>query len=98
MVNYTVKKGDSLYSIAKKYNTSTSKIISLNNLKNSLLSIGQVLKIPDDSNSDIVYIVKKGDSLYSISKEYNISVDDIKKKNNLKSNGLSVGQQLDIGG
>ena len=98
MVNYTVKKGDSLYSIAKKYNTSTSKIISLNNLKNSLLSIGQVLKIPDDSNSDIVYIVKKGDSLYSISKEYNISVDDIKKKNNLKSNVLSVGQQLYIGG
>lgn len=96
-INYTVKKGDSLYSIAKKYNTSTSRLISINNLKSSLLSIGQVLKIPKDSyNSNVTYIVKKGDSLYSIAKKYNTTVDSIKNKNNLKSNSLSIGQQLYI--
>jgi LysM repeat protein len=43
------------------------------------------------------YIVKKGDSLYVISKKYKISVSDIKKKNNLKGNNLSVGQKLTLG-
>ena len=94
--NYIVKKGDSLYSIAKKYNTSTSKLISLNNLKNSNLSIGQILKIPIDNSSNITYTVKKGDSLYSISKIFNTTVDSIIKKNELKSNVLSIGQQLII--
>ena len=45
-VTYTVKKGDSLYSIAKAYNTSVDKIKMLNNLSSNLLSIGDVLKIP----------------------------------------------------
>ena len=46
----------------------------------------------DDSN----YTVKRGDTLYSISKKYNVSVDKIMKKNNLKTNNLSVGQKLKI--
>ena len=92
-VTYTVKKGDSLYSIAKKYNTSVNVITSFNNLINTNLSIGQVLKIPNtSSNTEMIYIVKKGDSLYSIAKKYNTSVDSIKKKNNLSSTTLKVGQ------
>jgi len=43
------------------------------------------------------YIVKKGDSLYVISKRYKISISDIKKKNNLKGNNLSIGQKLSLG-
>ena len=42
---YTVKKGDSLYSIAKKFNTTVNDLISKNNLKSTNLSIGQILKI-----------------------------------------------------
>ena len=97
-VNYTVKKGDNLYDIAKRYNTSTSNIISLNNLKNNNLSIGQVLKIPISNNTSntIKYTVKSGDNLYSIAKKYNTTTNDIKKKNNLSSNLLSVGQVLII--
>ena len=97
-INYTVKKGDNLYDIAKRYNTSTSNIISLNNLKNNNLSIGQVLKIPisNNTNNTIKYTVKSGDNLYSIAKKYNTTTNDIKKKNNLSSNVLSIGQTLNI--
>ena len=95
---YTVKKGDSLYSIAKIYSTTVEKIKSLNNLASNNLSIGQVLKIPTTSSitSTITYTVKKGDSLYTIAKKYNTTVDSIKRKNNLKSNLLSIGQKLII--
>lgn len=91
---YTVKRGDSLYSIAKAYNTSVSEIINLNNLSSNLLNVGQVLKLP--TNTSNTYIVQRGDSLYSIAKKFNTSVDDIKKKNNLITNNLSIGQVLKI--
>lgn len=92
-INYTVKKGDNLYNIAKTYNTSVSTIMNINNLNSSSLSIGQILKIP---NSNKTYIVQKGDSLYSISKKYNTTIDKIKKDNSLTSNNLSIGQKLII--
>ncbi len=98
-INYTVKKGDSLYKIANKYNTSVSNIIKLNNLNTNNLSIGQVLKIPNSNfsaASNNTYIVLPGDNLYSIARKFNTTVDSIKKKNNLKSNLLSVGQKLII--
>ena len=95
--NYTVKKGDSLYSIASKYNTSVSTIQNLNNLTSTNLSIGQILKVPTgNSSTQTTYTVKSGDSLWSIAKKYNTSVDSIKKKNNLSSNALSIGQKLII--
>ena len=95
---YTVKKGDNLYNIAKKYNTSVPNILSFNNLTTSNLSIGQVLKIPSSSNiyNETIYTVKKGDSLYSISKKYNTTVENIKQKNNLTNNNLQIGQKLII--
>lgn len=95
---YTVQKGDSLYNIAKRYNTSVDVIKSLNNLTSNSLSIGQKLKLPltDTGNTTNTYIVKSGDSLYSIAKRFNTSVDTIKRKNNLVSNNLSIGQKLII--
>lgn len=96
-VTYVVKKGDSLYTIAKKYNTSVSEIVNLNNLSNNNLSIGQTLKIPGSATiPSSTYTVKSGDTLYSIAKKYNTSVDSIKAKNNLKNNSISVGQVLNI--
>ena len=47
---YTVKSGDTLYSIARKYNTTVSELINRNNLKTSNLSIGQELIIPDNNS------------------------------------------------
>ena len=95
---YTVKKGDSLYTIARNYNTTIDKIKNLNNLTSNNLSIGQILKIPTttNTNNSIIYTVKKGDSLYSIAKKYNTTIDNIKKKNDLTSNLLSIGQKIII--
>ena len=93
-ISYTVKKGDSLYSIARKYDTTIDRIKDLNNLTTNLLSIGQVLLIPTDTNLETTYTVQKGDSLYSIAKKYNTTVDRLKQLNNLTSNLLSIGQIL----
>ena len=102
---YIVKSGDSLYSIARKYNTTVDEIKRLNNLSSNALSIGQVLKIHSSSESSNTgsntgttntYVVKSGDSLYSIARKYNTTVDEIKKLNNLSSNLLNIGQVLKI--
>ena len=96
-ITYTVKKGDNLYSIANRYSTSVSTIMNLNNLKSINLSIGQQLKIPSATNtSTTTYVVKSGDNLYAIARKFNTTVDIIKKKNNLTSNLLSIGQKLII--
>lgn len=92
---YTVKSGDSLYVIAKKYNTTVDELKQINNLSSNSLSIGQQLKVPNSSNY-ILYTVKSGDSLYSIAKKYNTTVNEIKLKNNLTSSNLSIGQKLKI--
>ena len=99
---YTVKKGDNLYNIANSYNTTVSDIMSLNNLSSNILSIGQTLKIPlkevETSNSTeyTEYTIKKGDSLYSISKTYGVPIDEIMKYNGLTSNLLNVGKVIRI--
>lgn len=93
---YTVAKNDSLYSIAKKFNTTVSEIERLNNLDNINLSIGQELKIPSNYNGSVTYTVQSGESLYSIAKKFNTTVDEIKRKNGLTSNMLSIGQELII--
>ncbi len=98
-ITYVVVSGDSLYSIARKYNTTVDEIKSLNNLTSNSLSIGQILKIPSSSSSPssyINYVVISGDSLYSIARKYNTTVDEIKRLNNLTSNTLSIGQTLKI--
>lgn len=93
-ITYTVKSGDSLYSIAREYNTTVDAIKSLNNLSSNLLSIGQVLKIPTGASLETTYTVQKGDSLYSIAKKFNTTVATLKELNNLTSNLLSIGQIL----
>lgn len=95
---YVVKKGDSLYKIAKEYDTTTNELIKLNNLSNTNLSIGQILKIPIEQieEPEYLYTVKSGDSLYKIAREYNTTVDELMKLNNLSSIYLNVGQTLKI--
>ena len=97
---YTVQKGDSLYSIALKNNVTVDELKNVNNLTSNVLSIGQVLTIPNGEEitdtDEITYIVKSGDSLWSIAKKYNISVNDLKQANNLTGNGLSINQKLII--
>lgn len=104
---YIVQKGDTLYSIALKYGTTAEAIINKNNLTSPVISIGQILTIPSDTEStgekqdqgvttNNTYIVQKGDSLWSISRKYNVNVNDIKLANNLSSDILTIGQILTI--
>lgn len=97
---YVVQKGDTLYGISKQFNTSMQRLRELNNLSSDILAIGKVLIVSPNSDSNpsecVTYTVKKGDSLYSIAKQYNSTVDAIKRYNNLTSNNLSIGQKLKL--
>ncbi|WP_271854112.1 LysM peptidoglycan-binding domain-containing protein [Planococcus maritimus] len=101
-VKYTVKAGDTLYSIASKYKTTVSAIASANNLTNiNLISVGQVLTIPVKQTPPPVvtvkYTVKAGDTLYSIARTYNTTVTAIAKANGITNvNSIRVGQVLTI--
>lgn len=96
---YTVQRGDTLWNIAKKFNTTVNEIKRLNNLSNNILYVGQTLKVPEyykAEDTNISYVVKKGDNLYSIARQYGVNVDDLKKYNNLTSDILSIGQIIEI--
>jgi len=106
---HTVASGDTLFSIARKYKVSITDLVKLNKLKSSTLIVpGQVINIPSsgyfeaakkavESNDKTVYKVKKGDTLYSIARLYNMKPDTIRKMNNLKKNPkLKPGMELNV--
>ena len=96
---YTVKSGDSLWSIAKKYNVSVADLKTSNGLTSSMLKIGDVLKIPvleKETKKENIYVVKSGDNLYKIAQNFDTAVNEIIKLNNLTSTMLSIGQILEI--
>lgn len=99
-IEYTIKSGDNLYSIGRKYGVTAQELIDYNNLTSNLLSIGQVIKIPTESSNDntsyIEYTVKSGDNLYSIGRQYGYSAQELMNYNSLKSNLLSIGQIIKI--
>lgn len=106
-ISYTVKSGDSLYKISKKFDVPESEIKKTNNLKSSKLSVGVKLIIPQkdktakDSNkknhadkNKVYHTVKKGDTLKKIAMQYSISEKKLKEINNLKTNKLKAGQKI----
>ena len=103
-ISHIVKRGDNLWDLAIKYDTEVKIIKEINYLNNDLLSIDDTLLIPlgkTKSNNFIpyeMYIVSEGDSLWSISKKYNLEVRDLARMNSLNENEfLQLGQQLSIG-
>lgn len=94
---YIVKSGDTLWSIANNNDLTVDELKKLNNLTTNTLSIGQKLILKKEQTpTEEIYIVKKGDTLYKIATSHNITVDELKAKNNLTSSTLSIGQQLII--
>ena len=103
---YIVKKNDTLYGIASKYNTTVDILKRLNNLTTNTLYIGQEIIVPNNNGTpddDItqpseydIYIVKKGDSLWLIANNYGITVDELVSMNNLKNLTLQIGQELKV--
>src|SRR5690606_30729363 len=104
---YSVKRGDNLGSIARRYKTTVQNLKAWNNLKSNNLSIGQKLIIENysgdvsaiaSSKSQVAqYTVKKGDTLSGIAKKYSgVTVNSIKDANGLKNNNLKPGMKLKI--
>ncbi|MFK5936757.1 MAG: LysM peptidoglycan-binding domain-containing protein [Sulfurimonas sp.] len=100
---HKVKSGDNLSKIGKKYGVSYRVIMDFNKLKNSRLRLKQKLIIPIISNQKIskidsrfYYMVKRGDSLGSISKAHKVSVRNIKLQNHLKGSMIKIGDRLKI--
>lgn len=92
-IKHIVTRNETLYSIARKYGTDVNTIRSHNNLSSDLLTIGQILLIPNTSDY-INYYVQPNDNLYSIARKFNTTVDAIKNLNNLTSNLLTINQLL----
>lgn len=96
---HTVEKGNTLYNISKVYHVSTSVIEELNPEIKPGLKIGMELKIPfhsPQSDDYIYHIVKKKETLYQISKIYNVKIDDIISINEIADGKISEGQYLKI--
>lgn len=101
---YTVKAGDSLSAIAKRFQTTVDAIRTTNRLSSDTIYIGQTLKIPGANASDSVnterttfsYTVSAGDSLSVIAKRFGVTVDAIQTANKLSSDQLQIGQTLTI--
>lgn len=120
---HRVEKGEGLYGIARIYGTTANQLQQVNNLSNTILDLGQVIKVPSkavvntsktssapaetkkqtiqqnpkiQSSSYATHTVKRGETLYQISKKYDISVTELKNINNLKSTSLSYNQKLKV--
>ena len=103
-ISHVVVSGDSLWKLAKKYDTELKIIKEINYIDSDLLSINDTLLIPlskSKSNNFIPYemhIVSEGDTLWDLSKKYNIDIEDLIRMNSLnKDSYLQLGQQLTIG-
>ena len=94
---HVVRKNETLSAIAQKYGVSTSAIQAYNNISNpNLLFVGKKLKIPGGAGTEIPYVVKKGDTLYSIAKMFNIEVKKLRTINKIEDNLINLGQELII--
>lgn len=102
-VIYRVRRGDTLFSIAKKYGVTQQAIRVATGLKAPKMRIGQRLVIPVPGKAQgavrvgstlSFYTVKRGDSLFSIARKNRVSVADIRRLNRLRGNRLTAGQSL----
>jgi membrane-bound lytic murein transglycosylase D len=99
-LRYRVRRGDSLWILAKRYGTTTKTIQTLNNLSSTRLYIGQMLNIPDlnvASTKSGVYYVKRGDNPTAIARRYNMSLGRLLQLNNLTTySKIYPGQPLTV--
>lgn len=96
VVTYYVRRGDSLWTLAKRYDTTTKKIQEFNQLKTMTLNIGQILRIPTGPHHGLeLYKVRSGDSPARIANQHNMNLDQLLRLNNLTKNSIiHPGQQL----
>ncbi|MGI9533391.1 MAG: LysM peptidoglycan-binding domain-containing protein [Thermodesulfobacteriota bacterium] len=93
---YVVNSGDTIGEIAQKFGVKTSSLRNYNGLSSSKIKAGQKLKIPAGKRNSINYRIKSGDTLSGIAVKHKVSVNEIKKWNNLKTTKLTAGKKLKI--
>ena len=107
-IDHKVRKGESLWIIARRYKARVSDIVSINKISDKgYIRPGQNLKIPTKAYDDykkstqsrskkIFYTVRRGDTLSEIAEKYRTSVKNIRKWNGLRNDRIIVGQKLKI--
>lgn len=93
---HSIKRGDSLYSIGKKYGVSYKIIKDFNNLKSNTLRINKKLVIPVLKPKTRQYTIKSGDTIGNISRKFNVTINSIMKINNKKNSQIIIGERLVI--
>ena len=106
-INYTIKRGETLWEIARKYGTTVQEVANINNIQNpNLIFPGQTIRILTNSTvrgeetrgtGDIIYTVQRGNTLSGIAQSYNVTVNHIVELNNIQNpNLIYPGQKLRI--
>lgn len=98
-VIHTVRSGDTLDAIARRYGVTVASLRMTNRLEGNNIRAGQRLRIPSDAAKEsdtVIYTVKSGDTLSTVAERYNVSVTKLKRANRLTSNMLRVGDRLEI--
>ena len=100
---YQVEEGETVYSISQKYNVRMRDIVAVSPEVKKGLTIGMVIHVPYrgvkvSESKERYHVVEAGETLYGISRMYNVSVDQLMKWNELESSALAIGQQLTIAG
>ena len=102
---HIVEKGETLFSISKKFKVSVDSLKSWNNMKDNSVSTGKKLRIKPKKQvvkkaaaepTPEYHIVEKGETLFSISKKYSVKVELLKTMNNLPDNSVKTGQKLRV--
>ncbi len=99
---HQVEAKETLYAISRRYNVPVTVILANNPSSDGGISVGKLLRVPytpkpKQSGAAVTHAVAQGETLYSIARQYNVTVDELKKWNNLTDNEISLGQTLNIG-
>ena len=94
---HTVRRGETISQVAEKYNVAISDIKKWNDIDDTKILTGQKLVIKESDNNGNFHIVTRGESLYSIARQYNTSVQQLKMLNNLSDSKITIGQKLKVG-
>jgi len=102
IIEYKIQKGETAYFIAQKYKVSVDEIYKLNPESQNGIKDNQIIKIPvhsaekQNSNQQVTHVVGAKETLFGLSKQYNVSVEVLQNANPILANGLQIGQELVI--